>query len=183
MEVLDTKLSGVKLIKPKVFGDARGFFFEGFQSKRYQTTLGLEEPIVQINFSRSQYGVIRGLHYQLHKPQTKLVTVLRGRVFDVAVDIRRSSPTFGQWVGIELNEENHYQMYIPKGFAHGFSVLSEEADFCYACTDYYDPLDEKGILWSDEALGISWGVEAPVLSSKDRIYSLLKNLSPKDLFA
>ncbi|MCD6046582.1 MAG: dTDP-4-dehydrorhamnose 3,5-epimerase [Gammaproteobacteria bacterium] len=178
MQVFDTKLAGLKLIKPKAFGDARGFFFEGFQEERYQA-LGMTDPIVQLNFSRSTKNVLRGLHYQLAKPQDKLVTVTRGKVWDVAVDIRTDSPTFGQWDAYELSDENHWQLYIPKGFAHGFIVLSDEADFCYACTDYYDPASEKGVLWSDPALNISWQIQDPILSAKDKVYPCLKDI-PKD---
>lgn len=167
MEILETALAGVFLIKPKVFGDGRGFFFEAYQAERYQA-LGIEKPLVQANISRSSIGVLRGLHYQLTQPQDKLVTVLKGRVFDVAVDIRPHSPTFGQWVGFELNDENHYQLFVPKGFAHGFEVLSPEVDFLYQCSDYYHPQSERGIAWDDPDLAISWQTKEPLLSMKDQ---------------
>lgn len=181
MNVISTKLAGLKLIQPKIFGDARGFFFEGFAANRYAEMVGITEPLVQMNFSRSRYGVLRGLHYQLAKPQGKLVMVTRGKVFDVAVDIRVGSETFGQWQGFELSDENHHQLYIPKGFAHGFVVLSEEVDFAYACTDYYDPSSEKGILWNDPALAIPWNVEDPILSAKDQVYPVLADVAETDL--
>ena len=181
MNVIDTPLAGLKLITPKKFGDARGFFFEAYQSERYAAEVGMTKPLTQLNFSRSQYGVLRGLHYQLEKPQAKLITVLRGKVFDVALDVRRASPTFGQWQGFELSEENGHQLYIPEGFAHGFSVLSEEVDFCYACTDYYDPPSERGIFWADPALAIPWGLTAPILSPKDEKYLPLNQVSIADL--
>lgn len=180
MKVIESKLAGLKLIQPKTWGDSRGFFFEGFQTHRYGE-LGLDKPIVQLNFSRSTKGVLRGLHYQLAKPQDKLVTVTRGCVLDVAVDIRVNSPTFGQWDSYELNDENHYQFYIPQGFAHGFLVLSDEADFCYACTDYYDPTSEKGLIWSDPDLNIPWGIDDPILSGKDQLYACLKDIRKEDL--
>lgn len=162
-----TPLPGVLLIEPKVFGDARGFFLETFQEERYQQA-GITLPFVQDNHSRSARGVLRGLHYQLHHPQGKLVRVAQGEIFDVALDIRQGSPTFGQWFGSVLNDTNHHQMYVPPGFAHGFCVLSEVADFLYKCTDYYHPEDEGGILWNDPGIGIDWPIAAPLLSAKDR---------------
>ena len=169
MKATSTAIPDVLVIEPKVFGDARGFFFESFNQKAFEDATGVAPTFVQDNHSRSSRGVLRGLHYQIQQPQGKLVRVVRGAVFDVAVDIRRSSPTFGQWVGVELNEENHRQLWVPAGFAHGFLVLSEMADFLYKTTDYYAPQHERCILWSDQAIGIEWphlGMP-PVLSSKD----------------
>lgn len=161
-----TVLPGVRVLRPDRFRDARGFFLETFHREKYRS-LGLEREFVQDNFSRSCRGTLRGLHFQLRHPQGKLVMVLRGEVYDVAVDIRRGSPTFGRWLGLTLSEENGCQLYIPEGFAHGFCVLSEEADFLYKCTDFYDPLDDRGILWSDPDLGIAWPIQGPLLSPKD----------------
>lgn len=181
MQVLSTKLAGLQLITPKIFNDPRGFFFESFAANRYAELAGVTEPLVQMNCSRSSYGVLRGLHYQLAKPQAKLVMVTRGKVLDIAVDIRQSSATFGEWLAFELSEENHQQLYIPQGFAHGFVVLSEEVDFFYACSDYYDPASERGILWNDPTLGIDWQIEHPILSTKDQAYPLLEQLTASDL--
>jgi dTDP-4-dehydrorhamnose 3,5-epimerase len=155
------------IIEPKVFGDERGFFLETFHTSRYADLAGISLPFVQDNFSRSLKGVLRGLHFQKTKPQGKLISVVRGEVYDVAVDIRKGSSTFGQWVGVILSEENKKQLWVPPGFAHGFAVLSEIADFYYKCTDYYDPSDEGSILWNDPDLAISWPVENPILSDKD----------------
>lgn len=169
MKVTRTAIADVLLIEPKVFGDARGFFFESFNQKAFDEAIGRHVDFVQDNHSRSAKGVLRGLHYQLQQPQGKLVRVVRGAVFDVAVDIRKSSPTFGQWVGSELSEENHKQMWVPPGLAHGFLVLSESADFLYKTTDYYAPAHERCIAWNDETLSIAWpdiGM-APLLSAKD----------------
>lgn len=166
MKIVKTGLAGVVVVEPDVFADARGKFMETFRANRYQDA-GIAGPFVQDNYSRSQRGVLRGLHYQLQKPQGKLVQVLRGEVFDVAVDIRRGSPTFRQWAGVILSEENNRQMYVPPGFAHGFLVLSETVDFVYKCTDYYDRSDECGVLWSDSAIGIAWPGGQPLLSAKD----------------
>ena len=168
MKVIETSLPGVLLIEPKVFGDRRGFFLETFQADRYRQA-GIELDFVQDNLSRSSEGVLRGLHYQLNYPQGKLVSVITGAVFDVSVDIRHGSPTFGQWYGAELSEDNHRQLYVPPGFAHGFCVLSETVDFQYKCTDYYHPEDEVGVLWNDTSIGIEWPVTNPVLSDKDKI--------------
>jgi dTDP-4-dehydrorhamnose 3,5-epimerase len=181
MNILSTKLDGLKLITPKVFNDSRGFFFESFSMQRYADLIGLDAPLVQMNCSRSSYGVLRGLHYQLAKPQAKLVMVTRGKVLDVAVDIRPNSATFGESLAFELSDENHHQLYIPKGFAHGFAVLSEEVDFFYACTDYYDPTSERGILWNDPALGIDWQIDHPILSAKDEVYPKLAQVALSDL--
>jgi dTDP-4-dehydrorhamnose 3,5-epimerase len=164
-----TALPDVILIEPKVFGDSRGFFFESFNQKVFADETGVASPFVQDNHSRSSAGVLRGLHYQLLQPQGKLVRVVRGAIFDVAVDIRRSSKSFGRWVGTELTEENQQQLWIPPGYAHGFLVLSETADVLYKTTDYYAPEHERCILWSDAAIGIEWpaGIE-PKLSEKDK---------------
>ncbi len=159
----------VVLIEPKVFGDARGFFFESFNQKAFNDATGTNHQFVQDNHSRSAKGVLRGLHYQIQQPQGKLVRVVRGAVIDVAVDIRRSSPTFGQWVAEELSEDNHRQLWVPPGFAHGFLVLSESAEFLYKTTDYYAPQHERCIAWNDPQLAIAWpdiGM-APLLSAKD----------------
>lgn len=175
MKVLETKLPGVLIIEPDVHGDARGFFMETWQQKRY-AEYGLPANFVQDNLSLSHKGVLRGLHYQDPNPQGKLVYVLQGEVFDVAVDIRRDSPTFGQWVGVTLSSENKRQLYIPEGFAHGFCVTSETALFAYKCTDYYNPQAEHGIIWNDPDIGIEWPVKKPVLSEKDRQNMRLKDI-------
>lgn len=160
----------VVLIEPQVFGDARGFFFESFNQKTFNEATGTNHPFVQDNHSRSSQGVLRGLHYQIQQPQGKLVRVARGKVWDVAVDIRKSSPTFGQWVGAELSEDNQHQLWVPPGFAHGFVVLSESADFLYKTTDYYAPEHERCIAWNDPQLGIRWPYEGePRLSAKDAL--------------
>ncbi len=169
MKVIPTSIPDVLILEPRVFGDTRGFFLESFNQRAFNEATGLNLDFVQDNHSRSGKGVLRGLHYQLQQPQGKLVRVVRGAVFDVAVDIRRSSPTFGQWAGVELSEENHRQLWVPPGLAHGFLVLSETADFLYKTTDYYAPAHERCIAWNDPALGIGWpdiGM-APQLSSKD----------------
>lgn len=166
MEVIKTNIEGLLIIKPKVFGDDRGFFLETYQQNKYQA-LGIAETFVQDNRSRSTKGVLRGLHFQKTKPQGKLVTVTQGTVFDVAVDLRPNSPTFGQHESIILTEENKLQFYIPPGFAHGFCVLSDIADFEYKCTEFYDPMDEGGIIWNDPVLAIQWPIDAPSLSGKD----------------
>lgn len=171
MNVTRMAIPEVLLIEPKVFGDTRGFFYESFNQKAFNEATGLDLPFVQDNHSRSAKGVLRGLHYQLPPhAQGKLVRVVRGAVFDVAVDVRKSSPTFGQWVGMELSEENHRQFWVPPGFAHGFAVLSESADFLYKTTDYYAPSHERCIAWNDPAIGVQWpdiGM-APLLSAKDQ---------------
>ena len=182
MQVIETKLPGVLIFEPTVYGDNRGFFVETFrQSLLDQYAI---PAFVQDNQSRSKRGVLRGLHYQLQQPQGKLVRVARGRVFDVAVDIRKGSPHFGQWVGVELNDSNHRQLYVPPNFAHGFFVLSEVADFAYKCTDYYHPESENGIAWDDSELAITWPEEAlPYLSlsDKDRALSTLNDQDPEKL--
>lgn len=166
MNVIETALPGVLIIEPKVFGDQRGFFLETFQLERYREA-GIDLPFVQDNHSRSAAGVLRGLHFQRSRPQGKLVSCSRGAVWDVAVDINPDSPTCGQFVGVELNDENHRQLWIPPGYAHGFCVLSEIADFQYKCTDFYCPQDEGGLLWNDPDVGIEWPVSDPQLSAKD----------------
>ena len=177
MKVTSTNIPEVLIIEPKVFGDDRGFFLETFQSERYANLAGIMLPFVQDNHSRSTYGVLRGLHFQKTKPQGKLVRVVKGKVYDVAVDLRRGSDTFGQWEAVVLSEENKKQFWVPPGFAHGFLVLSDIADFEYKCTDYYDPLDEGSILWNDPQLDISWPIEKPLLSDKDSRALLLKDLN------
>jgi len=180
MNVITTDLPGVLLIEPKVFGDHRGFFLETFQQERYRRA-GIALPFVQDNHSRSRRGVLRGLHFQLRHPQGKLVQVMRGAVFDVAVDIRRGSPTFGQWAGVRLSSENHRQFYVPPDFAHGFCVLSDTALFSYKCTDYYHPETEASILWNDPEIGIDWPVREPALSDKDREAPPLRDLPAQRL--
>jgi dTDP-4-dehydrorhamnose 3,5-epimerase len=166
MKVLDTTLPGVKLIEPDVFGDARGFFFEGWNQARYAAH-GLDFNVVQTNLSRSARGVLRGLHYQWPNPQGKLVSVLEGEVYDVAVDIRRGSPTFGQWTAAVLSAENRRQMWVPEGFAHGFVVTSEHALFHYLVTTPYDRASDANLRWNDAALAINWPIAEPSLSDKD----------------
>jgi len=177
MNVIKTNIPDVVIIEPKVFGDERGFFLETFQAERYRELAGIELPFVQDNHSRSSKGVLRGLHFQKSKPQGKLVRVVRGEVFDVAVDIRKDSPTYGQWAGVLLSEDNKRQFWVPPGLAHGFVVLSDVADFEYKCTDYYDPSDEGCLIWNDPNVGIEWpqGIE-PKLSAKDELGLTLKQL-------
>lgn len=181
MEVIKTSIDGVVIIEPKVFGDERGFFLETFQSDRYKELAGIDLHFVQDNHSRSAKGVLRGLHFQKTKPQGKLVRVVRGAVFDVAVDIRKDSPTYGQWEGVLLSEENKKQFWVPPGLAHGFLVLSDVADFEYKCTDYYDPSDEGSLIWNDPSVGIEWPLDLLVdveiqLSGKDSTAGTLKEL-------
>jgi len=170
MKATALALPGLLLIEPQVFGDARGFFLESYNQKAFREFVGLDVSFVQDNHSRSAKGVLRGLHYQVHpKAQGKLVRVVRGAVFDVAVDIRKNSPAFGRWVGMELTEDNHRMLWIPPGLAHGFLVLSESADFLYKTTDFYAPGCERCIIWNDPTIGIDWPVTgAPILSDKDR---------------
>jgi len=176
MKISHSKLKGCVIIEPHVFGDERGFFLETFQAVRYQQEAGIDLPFVQDNHSRSARGVLRGLHFQKTKPQGKLVRVVLGEVYDVAVDIRKGSATFGQWEGVILSEDNKKQFWVPPGFAHGFVVLSATADFEYKCTDYYDPSDEGSILWSDSDLNIPWPIANPVLSTKDQSAKRLVDL-------
>ena len=168
MKVTPTAIPDVLIIEPKIFGDARGFFFESFNQKAFNEATGLDVNFVQDNHSRSAKGVLRGLHYQLEQSQGKLVRVVQGEVFDVAVDIRKSSPTFGQWVGEVLSADNKRQMWLPEGFAHGFVTLSDNADFLYKTTDYYAPAHERCIAWNDPSIGIEWlSDSSPDLSAKD----------------
>jgi dTDP-4-dehydrorhamnose 3,5-epimerase len=167
MQTIETRLPGVAIFEPNRFGDQRGFFMETFQRDRYAEA-GLDREFVQDNFSRSCQGVLRGLHYQMENPQGKLVTVMRGEIYDVALDMREYSNTFGEWVGVRLSGENGRQLYIPPGFAHGFCVLSEEADFHYKCTDFYDPASERSVVWNSPELQIDWPIEKPVVSEKDQ---------------
>ena len=166
MEVVSTPIAGVLLIKPKIWGDARGYFVETWQQERY-TAAGINLPFVQDNHSMSTYGILRGPHFQKTRPQGKLVYVSLGKVFDVAVDIRPASPTFGQWYGVELTQENQWQLWIAPGLAHGFAVTSETAHFHYKCTDYYCPEDEGAIRWNDPTFNVRWPVANPRLSEKD----------------
>lgn len=174
MNVIKTAIDGLFIIEPKVFGDDRGFFLETFSAERYGA-LGINRPFVQDNWSRSRKGTLRGLHYQLPKTQGKLVMCTQGAVYDVAVDIRKSSKTFGTFVGVELTESNKRQLWVPEGMAHGFCVLSESADFVYKCTDTYAPEHEHSILWNDPALAIPWPVKDPLISAKDAKGVLLKD--------
>jgi len=176
MKVTQTKLNDCVIIEPKVFGDDRGFFLETFQAARYADEAGIKQSFVQDNYSRSAKGVLRGLHFQKTKPQGKLVRVAKGAVYDVAVDLRPDSVSFSQWEGVILSDQNKMQLWLPPGFAHGFLVLSESADFEYKCTDYYDPSDEGSILWNDPALCIPWATETPLLSEKDANAPLLADL-------
>ncbi len=169
MNVIETGIAGLLVLEPKVFGDARGFFMESFNARTFAEVTGLKDvQFVQDNHSRSQRGVLRGLHYQVKQPQGKLVRVAQGRVFDVAVDLRRGSPTFGRWHGVELSGENHRQFWVPPGFAHGFYVMSDSADFLYKTTDYYAPEHERSLAWNDPTVGVAWPLDGePLLSAKD----------------
>lgn len=176
MKVIKTKIPDVLILEPRVFGDSRGFFYESFNAKVFAQETGITTQFVQDNHSRSRKNVLRGLHYQIQQSQGKLVRVARGEVFDVAVDIRKSSPTFGEWVGCLLSEENQKQFWIPPKCAHGFVVLSESADFLYKTTDYYAPEYERAILWNDRDIGIEWPIDGePMLSDKDRAAQTLQN--------
>ncbi len=169
MNIIRTDIPEVLIVEPTVYGDARGFFFESFNQRRFEALSGLSLNFVQDNHSRSARGVLRGLHYQLHQPQGKLVRVIAGEVFDVCVDLRRSSPTFGKSVSVLLSADNHRQLWIPPGFAHGFLVTSDSADFVYKTTDYYAPEHERSVLWNDPALAIPWPLQSePLLSAKDK---------------
>ncbi len=175
MKFSETMLPGVILIEPDVFQDERGFFMETYHQEKYEKA-GIRERFVQDNYSSSRKGTLRGLHYQLQKVQGKLVYVVFGEVFDVAVDIRRGSPHFGKWLGTHLSSENKHQLYIPQGFAHGFCTLSERAEFVYKCTDFYSPKDEQGIIWNDPTIGIDWPLTSPIISPKDRAYKRLQEI-------
>ena len=178
MKSIPTAIADVLILEPSVFGDTRGFFFESFNSRAFAEATSMQLDFVQDNHSRSAKGVLRGLHYQAVLPQGKLVRVVRGSVFDVAVDIRKTSPTFGQWVGVELSESNQRQLWVPPGLAHGFLVTSETADFLYKTTDYYAPEHERCLAWDDPAIGIEWPTQnmQPLLSGKDAAGRLLKDL-------
>jgi dTDP-4-dehydrorhamnose 3,5-epimerase len=181
MKITATPLEGLLIIEPRVFEDTRGYFIETHHMLRYQEC-GIDQSFVQDNLSFSVKGTLRGLHFQITKPQAKLVQVLTGEIFDVAVDIRPESSNFGKWFGIHLSEQNKNQLYIPAGFAHGFCVLSENAHFSYKCSNYYDPQDEGGILWSDRTIGIDWPVKDPIISVKDSRFSYLADLAPEQLY-
>jgi dTDP-4-dehydrorhamnose 3,5-epimerase len=180
MKVIETRLPGAVVIEPQVFGDARGLFYESYNEAKYREA-GIDRHFVQSNVSRSARGVLRGLHYQWPNPQGKLVSVLEGEVFDVAVDIRRGSPTFGQWAGAMLTAQNHRHFWIPEGFAHGFCVLSEYATFTYQCTALYDAQADAGIAWNDADIGIDWPLSAPLLSGKDAKAPLLRDVPAERL--
>ncbi len=183
MKVIPTEIPGVLILEPKVFGDERGFFLETFHAKRYADA-GIPGPFVQDNYSRSVKGTLRGLHFQEPQAQGKLVQVVAGAVYDVAVDIRRGSPTFGKWVGVELSSENKRQFWVPPGFAHGFCVLSESADFQYKCTALYAPENERAIIWNDPDLAIPWPISgAPKLSAKDAAAPRLKDAPVLPVYA
>tara|TARA_B100001250_G_C19815288_1_gene797980 strand:- start:5061 stop:5609 length:549 start_codon:yes stop_codon:yes gene_type:complete len=175
-----TNIQGVIVIKPDVFKDERGFFSETYSREKY-ISLGVNEEFVQDNHSQSKKNTLRGLHYQSQKSQGKLVRVVRGEVFDVAVDVRKDSSTFGKYFSILLNQTNHYQLYMPPGIAHGFYVTSEYANFEYKCTDYYSPENEKGVIWNDPDINIDWPSSKPIISQKDSIYMRLKDIPPEDL--
>jgi dTDP-4-dehydrorhamnose 3,5-epimerase len=178
-KISQTKLPEVLVVEPEVFGDSRGFFLETYHYKKYAEK-GIEKPFVQDNHSRSSRGILRGLHYQLKTPQAKLVYAATGEILDVAVDIRKGSPTFGKWVGIILSEENRFQLYVPEGFAHGFCVLSETADVIYKCSDLYTPGDDMGVNWADKSVNINWPTNSPLLSDKDKNLPMLKEI-PENL--
>ena len=180
MRVEKTGLDGLLLIEPQRFGDQRGFFLESFHHHRYRKA-GIMDQFVQDNHSRSGQGILRGLHFTVKKPQAQIVTVMRGRIFDVAVDLRPGSVTFGRWFGAELSEDGPRQLYMAAGFAHGFCVLSEMADLHYKVSQYYDPADEGGLVWNDSDVGIDWPVRAPLVSSRDAAYPTLRKLSRDEL--
>ena len=182
MKRTDTNLPGVCVIEPEVFGDDRGFFMETYNQRAFEQ-IGIGCTFVQDNHSRSRRAVVRGLHYQLEQPQAKLVRVTLGEVYDVAVDVRRGSETFGQWTGVTLSSENKKMFFVPEGFAHGFCVISESAEFAYKCSDFYAPAAERGIIWNDPALAIPWplGDAEPILSPKDAVYGPLSKMNESDL--
>jgi len=180
VKIVETRLPGCVAIEPDVFGDSRGFFYESYNAEKYRAA-GLDLRFVQSNVSRSARGVLRGLHYQWPNPQGKLVSVVEGEVYDVAVDIRRGSPTFGQWAGVILSAGNHRHFWVPEGFAHGFVVLSEFATFAYQCTNLYDAKADAGVRWNDAAIAIDWPVGAPLLSGKDEKAPLLADIAPERL--
>ena len=180
IEYTKTDLPGVLLIEPRVFQDSRGFFMETFHQKKYAEA-GIDHAFIQDNYSHSTRGTLRGLHYQLEHPQAKLVYVIKGEIYDIAVDIRRGSPGFGKWTGQYLSCKNKQQIFIPEGFAHGFCVISETADVLYKATDLYNPDDEYGVLWSDPTIGIDWPVEVPIVSDKDKQFPGLKEAPEQHL--
>jgi dTDP-4-dehydrorhamnose 3,5-epimerase len=180
LQIIETSLPGVLLIKPRVFQDPRGFFMETYR-QNVLAEAGIRETFVQDNHSNSSRGVLRGLHYQLRNPQAKLCRVTQGEVLDIAVDVRLGSPNFGKWVSVLLSGENHVQIYIPKGFAHGFVVRSEKADFLYKCSDYFDASDDRGVLWNDPDIGIDWDMPSPILSEKDQRYLRLARINRDQL--
>jgi len=181
MNTIATALEGLLILQPKVFADERGFFLETYHSLRYRDA-GIETSFVQDNLSFSKKNVLRGLHFQISQPQVKLVQVISGKIFDVAVDIRPGSATFGKWAGVVLSEANKHQLLVPEGFAHGFCVLSESARVAYKCSTYYNPEDEGGIRWSDPEIGIDWPITDPILSEKDRILPRLSEITPSQLY-
>lgn len=180
MQVVETALSGVLVIEPRCFRDERGFFLENFHAQRYREA-GILDDFVQDNHSRSVKGVLRGLHFTVKHPQAQIVTVMRGHIFDVAVDLRHGSPTFGGWFGAELSEDGPRQLYMSAGFAHGFCVLSEMADLHYKVSQFYDPADDGGLLWNDPGIGIKWPVKAPLVSSRDAAHPMLRDLNRDQL--
>jgi dTDP-4-dehydrorhamnose 3,5-epimerase len=180
MKIITTSIEGILIIEPKIFKDNRGFFMETYNQKRYNA-YGINTTFVQDNLSYSLKNTLRGLHFQIKHPQSKLVQVISGEIFDVAVDLRSGSATFGKWTGIHLSDENRRQMFIPKGFAHGFCVLSEFALFYYKCSDFYAPEDEGGIIWSDPDIGIEWPVENPIISEKDNQFQKLSCITAEKL--
>jgi len=180
LQIIETALPGVVIVQPRVFADPRGFFMETYR-QNVLADAGIRDNFVQDNHSRSARGVLRGLHYQLRTPQAKLCRVVQGEVLDIAIDIRLGSPTFGKWVSVVLSSENHAQLYIPKGFAHGFAVRSETADFLYKCSDYFDAGDDRGVLWNDPAIGIDWETPLPILSDKDQRYLPLSQIAHDQL--
>lgn len=180
MQLITTNLPKVCIIEPKVFSDSRGFFFETYHKDKFKE-LGINDNFVQDNHSKSMKGTLRGIHYQLTFPQAKLCRVIHGEVLDVAVDIRKGSPTFGKWISAVLSDQNNHQIYIPRGFAHGFLVLSETAEFLYKCDEFYHPEDDFGIIWNDPTLNINWGISNPILSIKDQKYPQLTAISSDKL--
>jgi dTDP-4-dehydrorhamnose 3,5-epimerase len=180
MKIVTTSIEGIFIIEPKVFNDSRGFFMETYNRNKY-IKAGIDTVFVQDNLSYSVKDTVRGLHFQIKNPQAKLIQVITGEIFDVAVDIREGSATFGKWTGFHLSDRNKRQLFVPKGFAHGFCVLSETAHFLYKCSDFYAPDDEGGIIWSDPAIGIDWPVENPIISEKDKQYSNLSYLTKEQL--
>jgi dTDP-4-dehydrorhamnose 3,5-epimerase len=180
LEFVQTTLPGIIMIKSVVFQDPRGFFMETFHQEKYREG-GIDGVFVQDNFSHSQKNTLRGLHYQLRYPQGKLIYALRGEIFDVVVDIRQGSPTFGKWESFILSGENRYQLFVPEGYAHGFCILSDTADVVYKCTDFYAPNDDFGVLWSDPTIGIDWPVKEPLLSEKDTKYPVLDDMPEESL--